>query len=1057
MTELRIPNLHLHEDYQLLEQCKRKDEVPVSLIYKLHCTFSKELPFAEPIPTLRINEVELVQAILQMLQGFSSSLFYWDKNGRSFCFKSGIYLNHISQTSLSCILSQFIHTATCLHLVEIFIKKVEMSSLRSPPTLRAFGNSVSVWLKRLRNLALEEERKVVGSSIGTTTSLLGLVNGLSSLCSGADYLLQVVDGAIPSNYFDNEPSIRAAEMAVHILDHLYNKLTEICLVQGGEEEAYLMLLHIFVGSSLPYVEGLDSWIYNGVLDDPYEELFFYANDSVAITQTEFWEKSYLLRPRCGKLAPGSSPLAGGIDREHVTSIKKEMSNQETFPSSLGGKVRSVNNLEVCPLFLADIAKAIVSAGKSLQLIQHIPEDIASCGSCDDHDIDDFGRSKVGNGVSEMHHIKSLGGLTLSEIFSVSLVGLIGEGKHLNKYIRQEGSWGSRRSMFLNSYMDPSKLEDDGETKSASVRSEQFWFKFVVDTVLPKRINNAESCNESLDCFEDENEENRNVNLKDSLHFTRSFCPENPAITVCQTLLNKNWTSHDKLNIFRNFHLPSLNDEGLRQAIFGEIEGMSSAPKATNYMFGFQYVDSEHNRAEDDMEALELLYPFPTILPSFQVLLHCSFCEEVFIYGITLPLLKLTCHYLLQEDLQVSELFPFQENSTLTSRVLNWIQGVVPKATPLPVVIMQECLLVYIKKQVDYVGQHILLKLMHGWRLMDELGVLRAIYLLGSGDLLQHFLCVLFNKLDKGESWDDDFELNTVLQESIRNSADGILLSAPDSLVVSITKQHDSEGNGQYNPASPLSSNLKGRNHHFGIDVLDMLKFTYKVPWPLELIANSEAIQKYNQVMGFLLKVKRAKYVLDKARRWMWKGRGTSTSNRKRHWLVEQKLLHFVDAFHQYVMDRVFHNSWLELCEGMASAGSLDEVIEVHEAYLLSIQRQCFVVPDKLWALIANRIKSILGLALDFYSIQQTLSSGGAALAIKARCEMEVDRIERQFDECIAFLLRVLSFKLNVGQFPHLADLVTRINYNYFYMSDSGNLLTVPGTDTTFSKVGRSSQ
>lgn len=32
---------------------------------------------------------------------------------------------------------------------------------------------------------------------------------------------------------------------------------------------------------------------------------------------------------------------------------------------------------------------------------------------------------------------------------------------------------------------------------------------------------------------------------------------------------------------------------------------------------------------------------------------------------------------------------------------------------------------------------------------------------------------------------------------------------------------------------------------------------------------------------------------------------------------------------------------------MAAAGSLDEVIEVHEAYLLSIQRQCFVAPDKL--------------------------------------------------------------------------------------------------------------
>ncbi|GJX87480.1 ribonuclease H-like domain-containing protein [Tanacetum coccineum] len=52
-------------------------------------------------------------------------------------------------------------------------------------------------------------------------------------------------------------------------------------------------------------------------------------------------------------------------------------------------------------------------------------------------------------------------------------------------------------------------------------------------------------------------------------------------------------------------------------------------------------------------------------------------------------------------------------------------------------------------------------------------------------------------------------------------------------------------------------------------------------------------------------------------------------------------------------------AWREFCEGMAAAGSFDEMIEVHEAYLLSIQLQCFFVPDKLWALIASRINSIL--------------------------------------------------------------------------------------------------
>jgi len=36
-----------------------------------------------------------------------------------------------------------------------------------------------------------------------------------------------------------------------------------------------------------------------------------------------------------------------------------------------------------------------------------------------------------------------------------------------------------------------------------------------------------------------------------------------------------------------------------------------------------------------------------------------------------------------------------------------------------------------------------------------------------------------------------------------------------------------------------------------------------------------------------------------------------------------------------------------MCQAMAAASSLDEVIDVHDAYLLSIQRQCFIVPDKL--------------------------------------------------------------------------------------------------------------
>lgn len=41
-------------------------------------------------------------------------------------------------------------------------------------------------------------------------------------------------GAIPQVYLDSNSSVPAADVAVHILDYLYVKLDEVCLVQGGE-------------------------------------------------------------------------------------------------------------------------------------------------------------------------------------------------------------------------------------------------------------------------------------------------------------------------------------------------------------------------------------------------------------------------------------------------------------------------------------------------------------------------------------------------------------------------------------------------------------------------------------------------------------------------------------------------------------------------------------------------------------------------------------------------------------------------------------------------------
>ncbi|GMH04061.1 hypothetical protein Nepgr_005900 [Nepenthes gracilis] len=963
-------------DWQILSPQIRMMDGSISFIERIHNDFSNGLHFMTPMASLRANEFDLVRGVLQILQGNCSSLFYWDQISRHFHAKAGIYVTHLSLSSLHVILNQFLYAATCLRLVEDVVNKIK-ASLTSPPTLRAFANSVSTWLKRLRDIALKEEVKISKSDSRTSPTLLGIVSTLSSLCSGAEYLLQIVHEAIPQAYLESISCIPAAEVAVHILDYLYQKLHEVCLVRCGEEEAYLMLLYLFVGSALPYIESLDSWLYDGILHDPYNEMFFYLNKEVSINDAEFWEQSFLLR----------FPSQPKLDTE-LSGVTSEKNNEDPH---------------ACPLFIKDIANAIVSTGKSLQLIRHVP--MASISTSSEEGIkkiDGFGSPSEGIDLGDAHQEYSIEGVTLPEAFCVSILGLLGDGDHaFNSFCQDD--FHAMIVHSLESKVEGQKFhEGDGERFPTLVSSGKTWFKFLSDTLWERHSTRKD---ENISSHVNEYTV---TGLADNLPIMRSFCPENPVITVSKMFLNKNKDAWGALNLSKNLHLPPLNDEGLREVIFNDKggTGMASSAKGTNYVFGFQFSESEYLRSQGDTNVLETLFPFPVILPSFQ------------------------------DDLNVSELLPFQKNSTLSSRILSWIEVAEPKATPLPTVIVQECLIFFIKKQMDCIGSHMLTKLLKEWRLIDELGVLRDIYLLGSGDLLQHFLTVIFNRLDKGESWDDDFELNMILQESIRNSADCMLLSAPDSLVVSISKLHGFDGS--YQPH-------KSHDHSLGIHGLDALNFTYKVSWPLELIANMEAIKKYNQVMHFLLKVKHAKFVLDKARRWMWKGRGTVAINCKHHWLVEQKLLHFVDAFHQYVMDRVYHSAWHELCKGMSAARSLDDAIAVHEAYLLSIQRQCFVAPDKLGALIASRINSVLGLAPDFYTIQLTINSGAAISAIKARCEMEIDRIERQFDDCVAFLLRVLSFKLNVGHFPHLADLVTRINYNYYYMSDSGNMITAPGS------------
>uniref|UniRef100_A0A7I4ANN1 Gamma-tubulin complex component n=1 Tax=Physcomitrium patens TaxID=3218 RepID=A0A7I4ANN1_PHYPA len=1075
--------------------------------------------------------------------------------------------------------------ATCLRRVEIFVKKVAAESTGSwlksrshtLPTLEAFANAVAMRLECLRKPALEKELEAVAGGAGTSVTLLSLLASMSWVFAGAEFLMAVVLNAVPE--FDLLYSKRrsAAEVAAHILTSLYDQLNDICLLEDGEEEAYRTILLLFVGTLRPLTKSLDAWLQEGTLSDPSGELFFYADYGVPIEDSAFWQRGYQLRRKTKSDAEKHSNPGHTFSNEHSTGtsenilLSQKSSSRSTLepgsPSQVlsspkvprteltwGSSAHEIEDL-ICPIFLQCLAKTVVSAGKSLQLLQHVcrgkgegerlPASYSSTASpslphtpfslVSQENSSAGGEASTGLPSSHPLHENIFPNFT-EDLFpdpgelstqqsqvplyeelctslrrlvardctrpiisslepddeTIDLVGTkpasksgnymetfyeIQEARRRHKELRY--IWSREQLIEDDQNRDEASLHETNLTPHPDGQSIRFQLSSY-STLCTTASGNDQERHPNLVC--DQGSEvaklqyqSGSIRLQSPTGFQNDFQPTSfnvskpqsstaglfsalNADSVVEVSEEDSWRM--KLSANTNSQLPPLNDSELWESIFAidefdenqDVEASASSPDSVlDDQSGFRkgrgnknasqkprdrlVVATDYSRGEgcgklvstlfgEDLKVMERLMHSSTELPSFK------------------------------EKKEISEFIAPHQHNQMAAQMLDWLQQVDFKTTPSPAVLVQECLILSIERRVHSIGQQLLERLMGEWRLVEELALLRAIYLVGSGDLLQQFASVLFNKLDRGESWDDYYELNTMLQESVRSSAHGMTSPALESLVVSVESGQLTLGNSPspirgYN-TMPLQ--VTGRSPTASIDTLDSLRFSYKVAWPLELIIDSNAIKKYNQVMTFLMKVKRAKHALDKACRWTWKNGGGDAAHHKQRLLLQQKLMHFVNTLHQYVMDQVLYSSWLELSEGMASAGSLDEVIAYHDAYLVSIQRQCLVAPDKLWALIAGRVKAILGLALEYYSIQRTLCDGVAAPNTTARCQSDLERVERQFYECMVFLLRVLSFNLNVGHFPHFSDLVTRINYNHYYMTPDRQILTpIPDTQAHLSR------
>lgn len=355
-------------------------------------------------------------------------------------------------------------------------------------------------------------------------------------------------------------------------------------------------------------------------------MFFYANKDVTVEDADFWDRSYLLRlAQDCKLDAQQSVANNSKDCVPLMGDRKEKTERELNPGSLKARESSERDRQVCPIFIKDISKSIVSAGKSFQLIQHVPT--ISSGALlrrSNYEADSLGGSVNLNGLKKIYCRQSMAGLTLSETFSVSLAGLIGHVDELWRYFEQGDRFQLEMIPSFETHANHQiKAVKAEEALPSSYLLEKTWFKLLMNTISKRKeiscdtgaasdVLNVEHCNIGSEVINDELS-------------VGSFCSENPVLTVCHKRLAKSVDAWKWLNLSKCYHLPPLNDEVMWKAIFGEGSGQT---QGTDFAFKFSFGQFEYQHAQNDTKLLEGLFPFPTLLPSFQVF-HLILLRTIF--------------------------------------------------------------------------------------------------------------------------------------------------------------------------------------------------------------------------------------------------------------------------------------------------------------------------------------------------------------------------------------------------------------------------------------------
>ena len=250
-----------------------------------------------------------------------------------------------------------------------------------------------------------------------------------------------------------------------------------------------------------------------------------------------------------------------------------------------------------------------------------------------------------------------------------------------------------------------------------------------------------------------------------------------------------------------------------------------------------------------------------------------------------------------------------------------------------------------------------------WKSLDAL---EYIYFARNGSIGGQIANSIFDRIDKSQrTWNDCFILKDLYQELLGP----LPCIDADRISVRVTENQRT-----------AKSNLRS------IHKLDSISVAYGFPWAVATIIKPSSIPVYQQVSVMLLQLRRARQVLDIH---LLKILGLhERKDTERNTLIlhlRHRLRWFVDTIHTYLTTTIISPSTTTMRSKLDQAEDLDEMITIHEHYILTLSSRCLLAPR--FSSTHQAIISLLDLTILF--------SDAITSAIPTNGKLKVQRRRRQ--------------------------------------------------------------